>query len=128
MSKNWIERNGAVHGGVPVIRGTRTTVYSVLARVNRGETLDELVKENPDIPRAAFEAAVTFARAYTVEHPTSFSDALMSEGFEPTQIRLVIAPERAAPRPRLWQPDGVPKVDPIRQDRSLTGPHNDISE
>jgi uncharacterized protein (DUF433 family) len=52
-----------IKGGTPVIRGTRMTVYSVLGRIERGDTVDDLAAENPDIPREAFEAAVLYARA-----------------------------------------------------------------
>lgn len=51
-------------GGTPVLRGTRISVYSVLGRLQHGDTLDELVRDNPDIPREAFEAAEIFARAH----------------------------------------------------------------
>ena len=51
-------------GGTPVIRDTRITVYSVLGRLQDGESIDDLVADNPDIPREAFEAAAIFARAH----------------------------------------------------------------
>ena len=51
-------------GGTPVIRGTRITVYSVLGRLQDGDSVDDLVSDNPDVPREAFEAAAVFARAH----------------------------------------------------------------
>ena len=51
-------------GSTPVIRGTRITVYSVLGRLQDGDSLDDLVSDNPDVPREAFEAAAIFARAH----------------------------------------------------------------
>ena len=51
-------------GGTPVIRGTRVTVYSVLGRLQDGESVEDLMADNPDIPREAFEAAAIFARAH----------------------------------------------------------------
>ncbi len=51
-------------GGTPVIKGTRMTVYSVLGRLLDGDSIDDLVADNPDIPREAFEAAAIFARAH----------------------------------------------------------------
>ncbi len=51
-------------GGTPVIRGTRVTVYSVLGRLQDGDSVDDLVADNPDVPREAFEAAAIFARAH----------------------------------------------------------------
>jgi hypothetical protein len=38
------------------------TVYAVLGRIEHGETLDDLIADNPDIPREAFEAALVYAR------------------------------------------------------------------
>lgn len=54
----------AIKGGTPIIRGTRMTVYSVLGRIEHGETVDDVVGDNPDVPREAIEAAVTFARTH----------------------------------------------------------------
>ena len=51
-------------GGTPVIRGTRITVYSVLGRLQDGDSVDDLVADNPDVSREAFEAAAIFARAH----------------------------------------------------------------
>lgn len=51
-------------GGTPVIRGTRITVYSVLGRVQGGETVDEVAEDNPDIEKAAFEAALLYAQTH----------------------------------------------------------------
>jgi uncharacterized protein (DUF433 family) len=54
----------AIKGGTPVIRGTRMTVYSVLGRIEHGETIDDILNENPDFSREAIEAAVTYARTH----------------------------------------------------------------
>ena len=54
----------AIKGGTPVILGTRITVYSVLVRIEHGETIDDVVADNPDLPREAIEAAITFARTH----------------------------------------------------------------
>ena len=63
----FIERNPNVKGGIPVIRGTRMTVYAVFGRIGHGETIDDLQADNPDIPREALETALVFART----HPLS---------------------------------------------------------
>jgi uncharacterized protein (DUF433 family) len=47
-----------IKGGTPVIRGTRVTVYSVLGRVEHGETIDDILQDNPDLSREAVEAGV----------------------------------------------------------------------
>ncbi len=59
----WIVSDAAIMGGTPVIKGTRMTVYSVLSRINDGDTLDVIAQENPDIPPEALEAAVVFGKA-----------------------------------------------------------------
>lgn len=50
-------------GGTPIIAGTRITVYSVLARLGDGESLEDLCADYPDVPHEAFEAAAIFAEA-----------------------------------------------------------------
>jgi len=61
---NRIEINPKVMLGKPVIRGTRITVYSVLGRIQHGETVDDILDDNPDLSREAIEAAITFARTH----------------------------------------------------------------
>ena len=51
-------------GGTPVIKGTRITVYSVLGRLKDGDSVDDLVADNPDVPREAFDAAAIYACAH----------------------------------------------------------------
>ncbi|HEY1931015.1 MAG TPA: DUF433 domain-containing protein [Acetobacteraceae bacterium] len=53
-----------IKGGTPVIAGTRMTVYSVLGRIDHGETVDDILTDNPDLARDAVEAAVTYARTH----------------------------------------------------------------
>jgi uncharacterized protein (DUF433 family) len=60
----WIVSDEEIKGGTPVIRGTRMTVYSVLGRIEHGDTVDEILAENPDLSRDAIEAAVTYARTH----------------------------------------------------------------
>ena len=59
-----VQESDGIKGGTPAIRGTRMTVYAVLGRVEHGDTLDDLVADNPDIPREAFEAALIYARTH----------------------------------------------------------------
>lgn len=54
----------AIKGGTPVIRGTRMTVYSVLGRIEHGDSIDEILEENPDLNRDALEAAIIYARTH----------------------------------------------------------------
>lgn len=50
-------------GGTPIIAGTRMTVYSVLARINEGESLEEIHEDNPDISIEALQTAEIYARS-----------------------------------------------------------------
>ena len=54
----------AIMGGTPVIRGTRMTVYSVLGRFDHGDSLADLLADNPDLAPEAIEAAIIYARAH----------------------------------------------------------------
>lgn len=54
----------AIMGGTPVIRGTRITVHSVLGRIEHGETVDDILDDNPDLSREAVEAAIIYARTH----------------------------------------------------------------
>ncbi len=53
-----------IMGGTPVIRGTRLTVYSVLGRIEHGDTIDMLLEEHTHLSRKALEAAIIYARAH----------------------------------------------------------------
>lgn len=73
----YIVSNEEILGGLPVIRGTRLSVYAIAGRLSHGETLDELMADYPDIPREAFEAADMFARTHPRRGPRAhrFRDA-----------------------------------------------------
>lgn len=60
----WIVIDEAIKGGTPVIRGTRMTVYSVLGQIEHGDTIEDILSDNPDLSRDAIEAAITYARAH----------------------------------------------------------------
>jgi uncharacterized protein (DUF433 family) len=54
----------AIKGGTPIVRGTRMTVYSVLGRIEHGDTVNEVLADNPDLQREAIEAAIIYARTH----------------------------------------------------------------
>lgn len=62
--ESFIESTVGVMGGRPVIRGTRITVSAVHGRLLAGETIEDLIEDYPDIPRAAFEAASFYAQTH----------------------------------------------------------------
>ena len=50
--------------GLRSLAGTRMTVHSALGRVEHGETVDEILDDNPDLFREAVEAGIIYARAH----------------------------------------------------------------
>ncbi|WP_366555959.1 DUF433 domain-containing protein [Aquibaculum sediminis] len=60
----YLESREDILGGEPVVKGTRITCRSVLGRIEGGDSIDDLCEEHGDIPRAAFEAAITYARTH----------------------------------------------------------------
>src|SRR5262249_37924153 len=63
LRSRWIAHNPEIKGGTPVITGTRMTVYSVHGRIEHGDSIDDVLEDNPDLPREAIEAALAYARA-----------------------------------------------------------------
>ena len=59
-----IKIDARIMGGTPVLRGTRITVYSLLGRIEHGDTIDGILADNPDLEREAVEAAITYARTH----------------------------------------------------------------
>ena len=59
-----IEVDQEIMGGTAIIRGTRMTVYSVLGRIEHGDSVDDILAENPDLAREAIEAAIIYARTH----------------------------------------------------------------
>ena len=59
----WIELNPDIKGGTPVVKGTRISVYSIHGRIGHGDTIEDVLEDNPDLPRDAIEAALAYARA-----------------------------------------------------------------
>jgi len=62
--ERYIESDPAIEGGEPVIVGTRLPVSSVAARLERGDSLDDLAADYPGVPKTAFDAARIYAQAH----------------------------------------------------------------
>ena len=56
-----IQRNPAVCGGVPVIKGTRVTLRTVLASLAEGATVEEILADYPTLTAEDVRAAIAFA-------------------------------------------------------------------
>ncbi len=53
-----------IMGGLPTIRGTRIPVYTILGRIEEGETMDEISADLDHVEREALEAALAYARTH----------------------------------------------------------------
>ncbi len=53
-----------IMGGTPVLRGTRMTVYSVSGRLEGGDSIDDILEDNPHLTREAVETAALYARTH----------------------------------------------------------------
>jgi uncharacterized protein (DUF433 family) len=58
-----IERNPAVCGGEPVVRGTRVPLRTVLASLADGDSIDQIVQSFPTLTRELVTAVIAFAAA-----------------------------------------------------------------
>lgn len=62
--ERFIESRPDVMSGVPVITGTRLPVRAVAERIERGDTIEDLREDYPDVSPKAFEAALIYAQSH----------------------------------------------------------------
>lgn len=62
--EDYIEINPDIMGGTPVLRGTRITVYSLLGRLDGGDSIDDILEDNPHLTRESVETAALYARTH----------------------------------------------------------------
>jgi uncharacterized protein (DUF433 family) len=60
----WVVEDPELMGGLPCIRGTRIPVYTVLGRIEEGESFEEIAKDFSHVSRGALEAALVYARTH----------------------------------------------------------------
>lgn len=65
--QQYIERNPQISGGVPVVRGTRVPVRTILASLAEGSTIAEIITDFPTVNREEIRAIIAFAAASTAE-------------------------------------------------------------
>lgn len=63
----WIYKNNKIRGGVPIIIGTRIPVKTVVALVNSGGTISEILKGYPTLSPYSIMAAIGYNYYYGVE-------------------------------------------------------------
>lgn len=57
----YIDRDPAICGGEPVIKGTRVTVRTILASLAEGMSVAEIIKDFPTLNEPAVRAVIAFA-------------------------------------------------------------------
>ncbi len=57
----YIVRDPAICGGVPVVKGTRVTVRTILASLAEGMSVEEIVRDFPTLDVPAVRAVIAFA-------------------------------------------------------------------
>lgn len=65
--RQYIERDPQVSGGVPVIKGTRVPVRTILASLAEGASVADILHDFPTLSRDAIRAIIAFAAASTAE-------------------------------------------------------------
>lgn len=65
--EDYIVRDKAICGGEPVVKGTRVTVRTVLARLAEGASIQEILDDFPTLTERAVRAIIAFAAASTEE-------------------------------------------------------------
>jgi len=57
----FIVRNPAICGGLPVVKGTRVTIRTVLASLAEGASVQEILADFPTLTEEAVRAVIAFA-------------------------------------------------------------------
>lgn len=59
-----VETNPAIRRGEPVFRGTRTPVYAIARKIERGSSIEELREDHPHLEEADFDLATRYAQLH----------------------------------------------------------------
>jgi uncharacterized protein (DUF433 family) len=65
--RQYIIRDPKICGGVPVIKGTRVTLRTILASLAEGASIDEILNDFPTLTEQAVRASIAFAAASAEE-------------------------------------------------------------
>lgn len=63
LRDRYVERNPAIMGGEPVIRGTRVPVRTVAGLIEQGESREVMREDYPQVPEEAYAVAVLWTHA-----------------------------------------------------------------
>ena len=59
--QNFISVNPEIHHGEPCIKGTRISVAIIIGSIADGMSMDDIIKEYPQIKRESIQAALAYA-------------------------------------------------------------------
>lgn len=59
----YIVRDPTIFGGVPVVRGTRVTVRTILSSLEAGDSFEVIMRDFPSVSAEALRAIVAYATA-----------------------------------------------------------------
>lgn len=62
--EKFIDSNPDIFGGVPIIKGTRLSVYAIKDRVADGDTVSDLLDDYPYVSKDEFETAIEYAKTH----------------------------------------------------------------
>jgi uncharacterized protein (DUF433 family) len=65
-AKNLLSRitaNPEIFGGKPIVRGMRISVELILSLLAQGESMNDLIKDYPDLEEADVRACIAYAHA-----------------------------------------------------------------
>jgi len=77
----YIIRDRRISGGVPVVRGTRVPVKTILASLAAGDKVEDLLTSFPTLTEEAVWAVIAFAAASTVFSLFAFTLQHVSNSF-----------------------------------------------
>lgn len=61
--QGYIVRDSAICGGVPVVRGTRVPVRTILSSLEAGDSFEVIMRDFPSVSNEALRAIVAYAAA-----------------------------------------------------------------
>jgi len=59
----YIARDPAICGGVPIVRGTRVPVRTILSSLEAGDSFEVIMRDFPSVSNEALRAIVAYAAA-----------------------------------------------------------------
>ncbi len=62
LCERYVERNPAIMGGEPVVRGTRVPIRTVAGLIAQGESREIMREDYPQVPEEAYAVAVRWTR------------------------------------------------------------------